>query len=89
MCATLSIVKRHGGDKARKPGYTCYALAMRRPSAMGVHSVYSYLCTRPEALGIQPRAANRAPLSVARRTASTFDLVTARPYDFSSQHHHT
>lgn len=56
---------------------------------MGVHSVYSYLCTRPESLGIQPRAATRAPLSVARRTASTFDLVAARLYDVSSQLHHT
>lgn len=56
---------------------------------MGVHSVYSYLCTRPEALGIQPRAVARAPLSGARRTASTFDLVTARLYDFSSQLNHT
>ena len=51
--------------------------------------MYSYLCTRPEALGIQPRAVARAPLSVARRTASTFDLVAARLCDFSSQLHHT
>ena len=38
---------------------------------------------------MQPRAAARAPLSGARRTASTFDLVAARLYDFSSQLHHT
>ena len=56
---------------------------------MGVHSIYSYLCTRPEALGIQPRAPTRAPLSEARRTASTFDIVAARLCDFSSQLHHT
>lgn len=38
---------------------------------------------------MQPRAATRAPLSGARRTASTFDLVAARLYDFSSPPHHT
>ena len=38
---------------------------------------------------MQPRAAARVRLSGARRTASTFDLVAARLYDFSSQHYHT
>lgn len=56
---------------------------------MGVHSVYSYLCTPPEALGIQPRAAARVRLSGARRTATMFELGAARLYDFSSQLHHT
>ena len=38
---------------------------------------------------MQPRAAARVRLSGARRTATTFELGTARLYDFSSQFHHT
>ena len=84
MCATLSIVKRHGGDKARHPGIAVYALAMRRASAMVcTRSAHTYapvlmhqVCNLAPRLAsaCQGRAVPLRRLSLERRAFTTFRL---------------
>ena len=84
MCPTLSIVKRHGGDKARDPGIAFYALAMRRASAMVcTRSAHTYApVLRHQACNLAPRLASACQgravplrrLSLERRAFTTFRL---------------